>query len=206
MSRFPPIEPAPVPPEPPGWPRTIGILCVVYGAGGVFLYGFCGLAGTLSQSWLLSFSGLEAPPMPPVLLWSTAIQSVLLAALGVVLVVGGVRLVQRRRSSRSLLGAWAAARLAVLVASALVAVLTTTTQLDYQVAMNESVRDMMREQGMAPAEIDRNAPVVTAEDLEGRQRLMTIGMTLPLAAFPIFVGMLATSRRKRVEFDAFPAP
>jgi hypothetical protein len=35
---------------------------------------------------------------------------------------------------------------------------------------------------------------------------VTIGMTVPLAAFPIFIGLLSTSRKKREEFDAFPAP
>jgi hypothetical protein len=184
----------------------IGILCIAYGAGGIVLYGFCGLAGTLSQSWMLSWSGLAAPPMPPVLLWSTAIQSVALALLGVLLVVAGIRLVRRRRSSRTLLAGWAAARLAMLVVGALIGVLTMPMQLGYQVAMNESVRDMLRERGMSEADIDRSAPVVRAEDLEGRQRLVTVGMTLPLAAFPIFVGALATSRKKREEFEAFPEP
>ncbi len=206
MSGFPPIEPLPVPPEPPRWPRMIGIICIVYGAGGVFLYGFCGLAGTLSQSWLLSISGMKAPPMPPVLLWTTAIQSVLLAFLGGLLLLAGIRLVQRRRSSRPLLAVWAATRLAMLVVGALLGVLTMPTQLDYQVAMNESVREMLRERNMSQADIDRSAPVVKPEDLEGRQRLVTIGMTVPLAAFPIFIGLLSTSRKKREEFDAFPAP
>ena len=80
------------------------------------------------------------------------------------------------------------------------------TQLDYQVAMNESVRDMMRTRGMSEAEVDRNAPAMTPADLQSRQRLMTFGMTVPLAAFPIFIGLLATSARKRAEFDAFPSP
>jgi hypothetical protein len=184
----------------------IGILCIAYGGGGVVLYGFCGLAGTLSQSWLLSISGMKAPPMPPVLLWTTAIQSVLLAFLGGLLLLAGIRLVQRRRSSRPLLAAWAATRLAMLVVGALLGVLTMPTQLDYQVAMNESVREMLRERNMSQADIDRSAPVVKPEDLEGRQRLVTIGMTVPLAAFPIFIGLLSTSRKKREEFDAFPAP
>lgn len=205
MSGFPPIEPFPVPPEPPRWPRTIGVLCIVYGAGGVILYGLCGLPGTLAQSWLLSLSGLKAPPMPPVMLWTTAIQAVVLAGLGILLIVGGVRLFQGRRSSRRLLAGWALIRLQMLLIAALIGVLTMRTQLDYQVAMNESVREMMRERNMPQADIDRAAPVVRPEDLEGRQRLVTLGMTLPLAAFPIFIGLLATNRKKREEFDAFPA-
>lgn len=183
----------------------VGILCIVYGAGGVVLYGLCGLPGTIFQSWLISLSGLKAPPMPPVLVWTTAIQALVLAGLGILLVLAGVRLVQRRRSSRPLLASWAAIRLAMLLVAALIGVLTMPTQLDYQVAMNESVRGMMRERNMPQADIDRAAPVVTPADLEGRQRLVTVGMTLPLAAFPIFIGLLATSRTKRNEFDAFPA-
>jgi hypothetical protein len=114
--------------------------------------------------------------------------------------------VQRRRSSRPLLAVWAATRLAMLVVGALLGVLTMPTQLDYQVAMNESVREMLRERNMSQADIDRSAPVVKPEDLAGRQRLVTIGMNVPLAAFPIFIGLLSTSRKKREEFDAFPAP
>lgn len=206
MSGFPPTEPLFVPPEPPGWPRPIGILCIVYASGGILVYGFCGIAGTLLQGWMLSLSGLTAPPMPPVMMWTTAAQSTLLLLLGIVLLVAGIRLVQLRRSARPLLAAWAAARLALLLVSALVGVVTMPTQLDYQVAMNESVRDMMRGRGMAEAEVDSSAPVVTAAELEPRQRMMLLGMTLPLAAFPIFVGMLATGRKKRDEFDSLPAP
>lgn len=206
VSGIPPIEPGAFPPEPPRWPRGIGILCIVYGAGGILIYGFCGIAGTLLQGWLLSFSGLKAPPMPPVLVWITAGQSVVLAMLGVLLVVGGVRLLQLRRSARPALAAWAAARIALLVVSTVAGLVTMPTQLDYQVAMNESVRDMMRTRGMSEAEVDRNAPAMTPADLQSRQRLMTFGMTVPLAAFPIFIGLLATSPRKRAEFDAFPSP
>lgn len=195
-----------MPPEPPRWARPIGILCMTYAAGGILIYGFCGIAGTLLQGWLLSLSGLKAPPMPPVLLWMTAAQSTLLLLLGILLLVAGIRLVRLRRSARPLLAAWAAARLALLVVAATVGVLTMPTQLDYQVAMNESVRDMLRGRGMGQADVDRSAPVVTAEGLERRQRLMLLGMTLPLAAFPIFIGMLATSRKKRADFDALPAP
>jgi hypothetical protein len=169
------------------------------------MYGVCALGGTIFQSWLLSLSGMKAPAMPPVLVWTTAAQSVILAALGILLVVAGVRLFQRRRSSRTLLASWAIARIVMLVIGALIGVLTLPTQLDYQVAMNESVRDMLRDQGKSQAEIDATAPVVRAEDLSGRQRLVTVGMTLPLAAFPIFIGLLATSRKKRAEFDSFPA-
>ena len=120
MSGFPPIEPPPVPPEPPGWPRPIGILCIVYAAGGILIYGFCGIAGTLLQGWMLSWSGLTAPPMPPVMMWTTAAQSTLPLVLGIVLLVAGIRLVRLRRSSRPLLAAWAAAWLALLLVSALV--------------------------------------------------------------------------------------
>ena len=206
MSGIPPIEPGAFPPDPPRWPRGVGILCIVYGASGILIYGFCGIAGTLLQGWLLSFSGLDAPPMPAVLVWITAGQSVLLAVLGVLLVVGGVRLLQLRRSARPLLAAWAVARIALLVVSTGAGLVTMPTQLDYQVAMNESVRDMMRSRGMSEAEVDRDVPVMTPADLESRQRLMTFGMTVPLAAFPIFIGFLTTSPRKRVEFDSFPAP
>lgn len=182
------------------------MLCIVYGAGGILMYGFCGIAGTLSQEWLLSLSGLDAPPTPPVVLWTTAVQSVLLALLGVLLVVAGLRLVHLRRSARPLLLAWAMTRIALLSVTWVVAVFTMPTQLDYQVSMNEAVREMLRGRGMSEAEIDRSAPTVTAEELAPRQRLFLYGMTLPLAAFPIFIGVLATSPRKREEFDALPSP
>jgi len=203
-SSAPPIRPAPEPEPLPSWPKTIGILCIAYASVGVFFYGACGIPGLLLQGWLLSLSGIEAPPVPRVMLVGGVVQSALGLALGILLLVAGLRLFRYRRSARPLLLAWSVVRLALLVGSLLFATMTLGTQAAYQREVAEASRDMLRGRGMSPGEIDQAVPVPSEEDAVRSMRTWAISMNLPLGAFPLFIGLLATSGRKREEFDRFP--
>lgn len=182
----------------PRWHVIVGVLGLLYGLGGVLLHlGF--LASVLFWKTMMSMAGLGDIEMPRVLVWSGLAQSAVLLVLGVMLAVGSAMLLARRPVGASIMRFWAGARLAMVLVGLVVGVVLTQPQLDFQLEMAERQRSLILERGGDPSLV----PTPDRAQAERQVRWTTGGMALVVAAFPLFVGVLLTNRRKREEIEAW---
>jgi len=105
---------------------VIGVICIVLGALGVLTYGVCGTFGQVSTSLMSNSGVMQAPVMQAQVVvqqqyaaWAI-VKIVVLAGLGVVLLIGGIMCVRRRKAVRPVLLTWAGLRLAFLVPAAFI--------------------------------------------------------------------------------------
>lgn len=189
---------APQPDRGPRWHVLVGALGLVYAVGGVLMH-LAFLGSVVFWRTMMSMAGLGDVEMPRVLMLSGIAQSAALLVLGVVLGIGSALVLARRPRGASIMRFWAGARLVMILVGLVVGVLLTRPQIDFQLGLAERQRDLVLERGGDPALV----PVPERAQLERQVRWTTGGMALLLAAFPIFVGVLLTSRRKRDEIDAW---
>ncbi len=122
--------------RPSQWPTVIGVLAIIFGA-----FEVLGGCGGIVLPWFIS-AMVEALPeeqplgMAAMVEWGRWMVAGSLAGLGlgVLLLVGGVRLMQRRPRGRTLCLTWAALRMPVVVFGLVVGYLM---QQDHLVAMQE---------------------------------------------------------------------
>ncbi|MFM7132700.1 MAG: hypothetical protein ACKO0W_00100 [Planctomycetota bacterium] len=180
------------------WPTVIGILCTVYGAIGTLFYLFATLV-LVFEGPISRLSG-RPPSTPPEMKAITLAQSVVLLALGVALVYGGIQLVRRRaRGHRVVLG-WAVARLACALVQLAVGFATIDMTAKAQVAqyqrqmdsMNETerkaVRDFMKSIGSEEP---------TVESVHASAPKFLAITTIGFSAWPLVVAIMLTGRRCR---------
>jgi hypothetical protein len=127
----PPTFPGVVPARPSGWPTTVGVIAIVFGALGSMSYiatGFGMLAMTLAtavpgpgSAAFKAISGYQ-----PLMLANALLGT----ALALVLLIGGIGLSSRNRWSIPLLRGWAIARLLMVPAGAALGYVISQAQLN----------------------------------------------------------------------------
>ncbi len=101
----PPVDPGeiPLPPDPPAWPKAVGITSIVWGALGLTC-GACGVAGGIASSYLSGMMPAEMGPMPDVMKPSPA--QLVLGGVGILwailLIVAGIMCVTRNPATRAM--------------------------------------------------------------------------------------------------------
>lgn len=119
-----------LPPEPPQWPKTVGIISIVWGSLGL-LCGVCGGVGFVMQSsFTAQMEQQMGGPMPDVMK-ATAAQMGLMGLgtlLSLMLVVAGIVLVGRKRVARPLHLAYAGLSIVVSLAATAVGVMRLLEQ------------------------------------------------------------------------------
>jgi hypothetical protein len=119
----PPVEPGSVHQSPPDtrWPKVIGIICIIFGVLGA-LGGICGIFGSTISP--LTQAGQPEEVRVALDKWSGI--SVALAIVGmavaILLLIGGIKLVNRQPKAVSLLRTWAVIKIIVGVISGIVQV------------------------------------------------------------------------------------
>jgi hypothetical protein len=109
-------------PQASNWPKVIGIIAIIFGAGGV-LASIFGLLAPLLNDKLMEIlpaedrAALESQPDPTALMNAL---TVLQLALGVVLIVAGAKLIARRVSGPRLARTWASIKAVIVVVLAIV--------------------------------------------------------------------------------------
>lgn len=176
------------------WHLIVGGLGLVYGVAGILMHGLT-IVGLLLWKPLMGMAGLGEVSMPQALYLHGLFQSGLLLLLGVVLVIGSSLLLLRRPRGAALLRFWAGTRLLMVVVGVVLGIVFMRPQIDFQVDMAERQRDLIAERGGDPSAV----PVPNRDSMERQVRWTTAGMSIVLAAFPLFVGIVLTSRRKRDE-------
>src|SRR3954469_5752270 len=103
MTPVPPVDELALPPEPPKWPKVIGIISIVWGSLSA-LGGLCGLGSPLLLRVMGSVTEKEMGPMPPAMTPSS-LQMVFIGLgmiMAVVLLSAGISTVSRKASGRKL--------------------------------------------------------------------------------------------------------
>lgn len=185
---------APVAPQ--RWHIIVGVLGLLYGACGCCMQGAFVAFLTFGAKLIPMPPGADMPPPPKPTL--TAILSLITAASGLLLIGGSVQLLRRRGSAANLLFSWSTIRLLLVAVWLVVALQSMNEQIDYAEKMDTWGREMAKANGQSVP----GAPF----DREAARRSMprqTVIFALVFAAFPVFIGVLASSRRKRDEMAAW---
>ena len=150
---IPPTQPgAYIPPEQPSsWPKVIGIICVVLGGLGILGAASSALGPAISNFFASMMPDDQANVMEVTKEYQpwTMIIALLQGILAVLLLAGGIGLLQRRRWGIAVSMVWAVLRMLLVVASAI---------LSYDVVIKTI--EAMSQQSGAPALSDEFAEVV----------------------------------------------
>ncbi|MEE9131472.1 MAG: hypothetical protein V3T84_15755 [Phycisphaerales bacterium] len=178
---------------PTKWPKVIGVISLLYALGGML----CQIGGVMSlylTKWLARLGGFELDMEISASLKAVQIGlAALVFCVGILMFVGAVNLLRRRRSGPSLLRAWSVIRLVLIVVGLGTAIMLVPAQVELQRSVLDQQNDRLREVGMA-------SRVKEKTDDELRQAAIRNGVIVSgvFAAYPFFLG-LWLSRRKVTE-------
>lgn len=186
------------------WPVVIGVLCAIYGGVGMLFYGFATLV-VLFAPWIEKWTGRPSST-PEEMKAVTLMQSVVLCALGAVLLYGAIFLLRRRaRGYRVVLG-WAAARLIFALVQLAISFTTIDMTAKAQVAQYRKQMDAMSEAERKSAlefmkRIGMEEP--TVESVKASAPKFIALTTGGFAVWPLLVGIMLTGRRCRAHAAAW---
>lgn len=180
------------------WNIVVGVLGLLYAAGGLLMH-LGALASTFFLEQMLAMGGMRDVVMPPVLRWAGAGQSCVLLVAGLLLGIGSALLIMRRPRGAAYMKAWVAIRIVMLVVGLVIGFALLKPNLDFQLSMAEAQARLLRERGTPEERI----PKVDAAEAESQARIWMAAMTVIPAAFPLFVGLLLTSRKKKAEIESW---
>ncbi len=175
---------------PTKWPKVIGVISLLYALGGM-LFQIVGVAMLYLTKWLARLGGFELDMEIPASLKAVQIGlATLTFCVGILMFVGAVNLLRRRRSGPSLLRAWSVIRLVLIVVGLGTAIVLAPAQVELQRSLLDQQNDRLREAGM-------ESRVKEKTDDELRQAAIRGGVIASgvFAAYPFFLG-LWLSRRK----------
>ena len=179
--------------QPTKWPTVIGVISLLYALGGLL----CQI-GVVMGPYLTELGarlgGLDLDMEIPTSLKAVQIGlATLTFCVGILMFVGAVNLLRRRRSGPSLLRAWSVIRLVLIVVGLGTAIVLAPAQVELQRSLLEQQNDRLREAGM-------ESRVKEKTDDELRQAAIRNGVIASgvFAMYPFFLG-LWLSRRKVTE-------
>jgi len=177
------------------WPKTIGVLSIIYALGGLLCNVAYGTMTIFTES-LMKMQGAELSVPISVKAIGALIAAINLV-LGVVLLVGAIKLLRRRRSGVVLIQRWAVLRLVTLLIAALTVFVTAPTQVE--IARAQAEAGAQRRPGGA-AEFTPPSD----ESLYHRQLIQTsvlIGLT---AIYPLVVGLYLSRKKIHRQTQRWP--
>ena len=183
----PPIEGEDFEPTPTSkWPKVFGIISIVIAILGLLLQ-TCGVLGVVFNEWAMGLAGLKVE-MPPVMKMVAAGSYCVYLVLGILLLMGGISLLQRKPGCLKLLKAWVVLRLIVAALGLGLAFLVLPANIEMQRQINDSMNERLVEVGRPEQPFDEDAIYV-------RTLLMTgLGLVVTLI-YPVVLG-LYISRQK----------
>lgn len=180
------------------WPKVIGVISLIYAVGGML----CGLgsAGSiLLTEQLMAMGGISGVDSPALLKLTVVILFLFALFLGIMLLVGAVKLLQRKRSGVKLHLRWAVLRMALMLVASLTMLVTANLSVDLERTRLEATNRMLEEKGQTPRPIPGDEAlyrktVITAAVFSGAQ-----------AIYPLFIGFYLSRRKIRDEAARWPA-
>lgn len=196
----PPIEApgsAPVPAE-SAWATGLGVVCLVYALLGI-LVNAVGLA-------FLAFNaqGAGLPEMVTAVQLGSGAVAILL---GVVLLIGGIVLMRRRRLGATLVRVWVVARILVLLGAAAFGYVTLPQQVDSQLRMIENAQQQAPSggsgrRGSVQVSVGGGSGL-SRESLMRWSQLGLVASVLAIGAFPVIAGWMLSDRGRRAEMETW---
>lgn len=126
----PPTEQGDMPEQESTWPKTIGIISLIYAIGGLL----CQTSLGLMPFAISKFMGSQIN-VPTAMKISVSAMAVVVLVIGIFMLVGSIRLLQRKRSGLSLLKTWSVFRLAMVLVALVVSILIAPAQIEFERSM-----------------------------------------------------------------------
>jgi uncharacterized protein YceK len=186
---LPPITPDPTheEPAPSNWPTWFGVISIVFGA--LLLLGSCcgSIWMLMAPSVMARMAGMEMPEVPAVMKWVTVLDMPVSLVLGALLIFGGIRLLRRRQSGRTLLMRYAVIRIVLAVPLLAAGFLMLQPSVEWGAAIARSQIDLMHKQS-PNAKVPPQLEAAANQDKPGMLNYLTLfgGSALGLA-FPIAI-------------------
>jgi hypothetical protein len=179
--------------EPPDtkWPTVIGAISIIYAALGLMCQAWAMVWIFLSEQ-LMAMGGLQID-MPPAIQAVGAASAVVTSIVGIILLVGGVKLSRRRRSGVTWVKRWVVLRMLLL----LVGVAANFAIMPANLQLQESIIDATNQM-----QLDNGRPDLVQtfdEEAQWRKQVLFLGLFSGAAAiYPLFLGFYL-SRKKIAE-------
>jgi hypothetical protein len=183
----PPTVEAPLPVRRPGWPKVIGIISLIYAIGGLLLT-TCFSAQVYVAEYFFGLQGIDLET-PTMIKMTAGIGWILALGLGILMLLGAIGVLRRRRAGISRLRTWAILRIVLLLISLALTVLTAPTQIQFQIAVQDAQMELMRDQGIDVPDIEK-----TEEQIWTQTLIIISIMTALTAAYPAFLGLFLSRR------------
>jgi hypothetical protein len=184
--------------EPSRWHLIVGVIGLIYAILGMGMYLIGGVWMAFMPQFMSAMGFKDLPPMPNAIL---VIGSMVVTFLiGFALLFGSIALLRRSQRCLPLLQFWVVARLILIVVGLIAGFLTMPAQVKYAKQVDDAVRAGLEDRqagsskGMPPFDEERQAMM---------SRYGLIGSSVVAIAFPLFVGLLMTSKRKRADIESW---
>lgn len=176
------------------WPKTIGVISIVYGSLGLLCQGAMNAGGMLGEFFMkLGNLDVEFPMMFKVI---SGVTIVVMWILGIILIMGGIKLTRRRRGALGLLKTWVVLRLLVMIVGVVLTVLLLPANLGLQEQILEATNKQAREGGRSDQ--------VREFDEDSAWRTTVIGTAVAgavFSAYPLFLGLYLSRRKIGAEVE-----
>lgn len=186
------------------WPFVVGTISILYASFGLFF--MCiSLTGIFLGPWLqASLGGMEPVPMPMVLMIGQVVLVLAGVSLGILLLVGGISTLKRRRRGPRCINLWVVLRLAVLVVGLAFLFMTIDVNLQYQDAVRDSVVELMEKNNVSQEQIDASVPELDPAELRSTMITWSLAFAAMVAVCPIVLGLIMSSKGIRAEWQQWP--
>ena len=174
------------------WPKVIGVISLIYGFMGLLCNTFNGVwLGVADMIPEMFRGGVELPLIVRI---AGIVQAVLTLGVGILMVMGSVNLLRRRRAGPGLLKKWVVLRMVLIVAAVVVMVLTGPAQIQMQRSVQDYTNDKWRDAGMTDRIVEKT------DDELWRTVIIQGGIGFGLTAiYPVFLGFWLS--RKKITAD-----
>ena len=172
------------------WPRTVGTISIVYASLGLLCQSAMNAGGMFSD-FFMKMGGIDVQ-IPMMMKVISGVTMVVMWVLGIILIVGGIKLTRRRRGALGILKTWVVLRVLVVIMAVVSTVVFLPVTMGLQEEILEATNKRLREGG-SPERVQE-----FDEDKAWRNAVIGTAVASALfSAYPLFLG-LYLSRRKIV--------
>jgi hypothetical protein len=152
---------------------------------------------------IMSSAGMVLTPPPDIIKTVTTAQIALTIPLGIVLVAGSAMLLLRKPLGAKLVMFWAVARLFLVVAGLVTAVITIKPQVEWGVTLAAEMRDEMRKKGVKEDDLPPLPDEAKAQS-DGIRNMAIV--SIATATWPFVMAIVLTRRHVREEVASWKQP
>jgi hypothetical protein len=172
---------------------------------GVFGMCFQGLFALQIVFWdaIMSSAGMTLTPPPDIIATVATAQIALTIPIGIVLIAGSAMLLLRKPLGAKLVMFWAVARLFLVVAGLVTAVITIKPQVEWGVTLAAEMRDEMRKKGVKEDDLPPLPDEAKAQS-DGIRNMAIV--SIATATWPFVMAIVLTRRHVREEVASWKQP